>query len=247
MLDVLPTVATTASGMTPAARSARIALGEPRRLHPEFGVRGNPRQRVVSETEQDDRLVDRRVRVLAAVDANAAQPVASGEPGPAHVRHRRLARRGQRVQRRDRGRVVDDAVERVGKPDQPPQPAERDLFQLGRRRRRPPQHRLLVECRRQELGQHTWLARADGEVGEETGMVPVRQAGNEDALEVGEDALERFALLGRAVGQRAANLSRAYPREDRISRRIVEVVGDPVGEEAGVISEVGQSGNRVIG
>ena len=62
-------------------------------------------------------------------------------------------------------------------------------------------------------------------------MVPVRDAGDEDPLEVGEDALERLALLGRLRRQRVADLAGLDARKHRIARRIVEVVGDPVGEE----------------
>jgi hypothetical protein len=55
------------------------------------------------------------------------------------------------VQRRDRRRVVDHALERVGQADQLAQPAERHLLELGRDRRRPPEHRLLVQRGREEL------------------------------------------------------------------------------------------------
>ena len=80
--------------------------------HAELGVAGIRAQRVVAEAEQDHRLVDRRVRLLGAIDAHARRGRASGEPCARTVRQRRLARRGERVQRRDRRGVVDDAFER---------------------------------------------------------------------------------------------------------------------------------------
>ena len=90
------------------------------------------------------------------------------------------------------------------------QPSD-DLFELGRRRRRPPQHRLLVERGRQELGEHARRAAGDREVGEEARMVPVREAGHEHALEVGEDA--------RRTARPLPARWRAAPRRCRRARR----------------------------
>ena len=189
------------------ARSRRASASGRMRNSASAGIRA---QRVVAEAEQDHRLVDRRVRVLAAVDADAGAG-RRARPGP---RARtsgtaRLARGGERVQRRDRRRVVDHALERVGQAEQLPQPAERHLLELGRRRRGAPQHRLLVERGGQELGEDAGRAAGDGEVGEEAGMVPVRDAGQDDALEVGEDRVERLAVLGRARRERVGGSRRA--------------------------------------
>ena len=93
-----------------AARSSSIARAS---ASGACGTRRRPEsaERVVAEAEQDDRLVDRRVRVLGAVDAQRRQVDAPGSP-----RSRTLAtafaRGRERVQRRDRRRVVDDAFER---------------------------------------------------------------------------------------------------------------------------------------
>src|SRR4029079_12133888 len=178
------------------------------------------------------------VRVLAAVDADAADVIACGKPGAADVRHRRFSRGGEGVQCGDRRRVVDDAVEGVGQADQPLQPAQRDLLELGCRRRRAPQHRLLVERRREKLAEDAGGAAGDGEVGEEAGMVPVRDAGKDDALEVGEDRVEVFAALRRVRGERVADRAGPYTRKDWIAGRILEVIRYPVRESVRLLAEV---------
>jgi len=86
--------------------------------HRELRVRGNAAQRVVSEAEQDDALVDGGVRVLGAVHTERPDIGAAGETRAAHVGHRELACRCQSVQRRDRGRVVDHTFESVWQSEQ---------------------------------------------------------------------------------------------------------------------------------
>ena len=105
-IDVVPTVATTASGSQPAARSSAIARGERVGTHAELGVRRNLAQRLVAEPEQDHRLVDRRVRLLGAVDAHARHVGAAGKPARADRRARppRAPRRARAASRSTRCR-----------------------------------------------------------------------------------------------------------------------------------------------
>jgi hypothetical protein len=77
-------------------------------------------------------------------------------------------------------------------------------------------------------------------------MVPVREAGDEDPLEVGEDPLERLALLRRSRRQRRADVAGADAGEDRIARRIVEVIRDPVGETMRLLTEVVQATDSTL-
>ena len=57
-------------------------------------------------------------------------------------------------------------------------------------------------------------------------MVPMREAGYEDALEVGHDRVERLAALGRVVGERLADVARLHARENGIALAVFEVVGN---------------------
>ena len=197
VVEVVPTVATTAIGTMPAARSSAMARCERVGPHAEIGVRRHAAKAVVAEAEQDHRLVDRRVRLVGAVDAVARQLGPARHPRCPHAGDRRLARRRQRVQARDRRRVVDDAFEGVGQAHQLTQPPERHLLEFGHRRRGPPQHALRVERGGQQLRQHARPAARDGEVGEEAGVVPVG------------DARERSASRSRPGSTRTPRPARA--------------------------------------
>ena len=102
--------------------------------------------------------------------------------------------------------------------------------------------------RGEELREDAGRAARDREVGEEAGMIPVGDAGQDDPLEVREDGVELFALLRGARRERAANLTGANAREDRKAFRVVEVIGDPVGDAMGLWRksfnlEIWKSGN----
>ena len=172
--------------------------GKKRRPHTELRIARDLAQRLLPVTEQDDGLVDRGVRLVRAVHAHARDIAAAGKTPRPHRRRQPLARRRERVQRGDRRRVVDDSLEVATQAEQLPEPAKRDLFELRRRRRRPPQHRLNVERGGQELREDAGRAAGDREIGEEAGMVPVRDAGNQHPLEIGKDGVEGLAL-GRRV------------------------------------------------
>ena len=177
------------------------------------------------------------MRLIRTVHARRWNVAPSREPLCAHVGDRRLARRHERVHRRHRGRVVNDAFEGVGQADQPPEPRERDGFEFGGGGRGPPQHRLLIERGRQEIGEHAGRAAGDGEIGEEPRMIPVRQAGDEQAFEVGHDGLERFTLFGRVRRQGGCDRAGPIARKYRIVLDVLEVVGDPVDELVTVTPE----------
>ena len=188
--------------------------GERIRSHAEFRVGLDAAQRVVAEAEQDDGLVDRRVRVLGAVDPELRQIEASRQAARPHVGGRQLTRRGEGVEGRDGGGVVDDAGEFVGQAKQLPQPRERHFLELGGRRGGAPQHGLHVERGRQELGEHAGPAAGDGEVREEAGMVPVRDAGEDDLARSPRRCLRmippaRAAMAGGRCGCRRAAPARA--------------------------------------
>jgi hypothetical protein len=212
-------------------------LGQSIDLNREVPVRGNPANGLLAQTQQDHRLVDRRVRVLRAVETKLREIAPAAHSSRADVGRDVLARGRQRVQRRHRRGVVDHALERRRQAHQIAQPAERDFLELGRRRRGTPQHRLLVEPRAQHLGEDAGAAGAGVEVSKETRMVPVRQAGDDDALEVREDVVERFAMLRRARGQRASHVARRHARQDRIAFGLGEVIGEPVDDAVAFAAE----------
>src|SRR5439155_15539453 len=131
-------------------------------------------------------------------------------------------------------RVVDDAFERVGQAEKAAQPGKRDLFEFGRGGRRPPEHRLLIKRGREKFGEHAGGARRRRKVREKSRMVPVRQGGDQYALEVLENILERLAMFGSVVRQRVANVARRDARQDRITLGPTQVGGDPLHQRVAV-------------
>ena len=204
--------------------------GERVRSHPEPVVRVDPPQPRLSQPQHDDRLVDRRVRVLGAVDTQRRQVRPAGETAFAHFGRRLLSGGCQRVQRRDRGGVVDDPFECVRQPEQTSQPPQRHLLELGYRGRGAPQHALRVERGAQELGEHAGATAADGEVGEEPGVIPMGQPRHDVAFDVGEDRVHRLAPLGRGLRERVAKLARPRARQHGVAFGVFEIPPDPVDE-----------------
>ena len=117
------------------------------------------------------------------------------------------------------------------------QPAERDLFELGRRRRGSPEHRLLIQRSRQELCEDPGSAGRDREVGEEPRVIPVRHARQDDVFEVAEDRVEGLAGLGRFAGQLSLDVAGRHLRENRVSGRGGEIIGDPVRQAVRLAAE----------
>ena len=177
--------------------------------------------------------------MLRTVHAQRGQVRSAGQSLLPDPRRRLLPGGGERVHRGDRGGVVDHPLEAVGQPDQTPQPGQGDLLELGHCRRGAPQHPLRVERRAQELGQDAGAAAADGEVGEEAGVVPVGQAGDDDTLDVGQHRVERFTRLRRGRRQRLADLARPDPGQDRVALDVLQVSGDPLDQLVSSLAELG--------
>jgi hypothetical protein len=69
-------------------------------------------------------------------------------------------------------------------------------------------------------------------------VLPVRDAGQDDAVEVGEDGGEGFAALGRRRRQRGAHLAGGDLRPHREGADPGPVVGDPVDDLVAVLPEL---------
>ena len=181
----------------------------------------------LSQSQRHHRLVDRRVGMLGAVDPQPREVRAAREAALADLGHR-LPGRGEGVQGRDGGGVVDDPLERVRQPEQAPEPAQGHLFELGHRRGGAPQHPLSIERRAQELGEHAGAAGADREVREEPGMVPVGQAGDDQPFDVVPDGAPRLAVGRRLRRQGPADLPRLHPGQHRVPLGLFQIPADPV-------------------
>ena len=68
-------------------------------------------------------------------------------------------------------------------------------------------------------------------------MVPVRQAGNENSFEVGQDRVEMFGVFGRLGWKRRRDVTRLDARENRVPFRMLEIRRDPLDELVAVSSK----------
>ena len=66
----------------------------------------------------------------------------------------------------------------------------------------------------------------------------MRQGGDQDALEVLENILERLAKFGSVVRQRVANVARRDAWQNRITLGATQVGGDPLHQRVAVAPEL---------
>ena len=104
------------------------------------------------------------------------------------------------------------------------------LLELRRGGARPPQHPVDVERRGEQLCQNTGPGSGDREIGEESGVIPVRDTRHDDAVDVRHQRRERLAQLGGGGWESGADVAGLGAREDRVLLRVREVSRDPVDE-----------------
>ena len=176
MLEVVPTVATTAHASVRSSASGRRRNGVVGRRLAQF------------ELEQPAGLVDRRVRVLRA-DDDARAGLRTRAP--------RRAQRASRARHPPRGARASPA----GSPISSASQREHGLLELLQGGRCAPEDADVVERRGEQLGEDARLGAGRREVREEARALPVRDAGQDHAVELVEQARERLALLGRRARQ----------------------------------------------
>ena len=130
-------------------------------------------------------------------------------------------------------------VQSAGTPISCSEPLHRHLFELGCRGRRAPEHRLHVEGRGQRLGGDRRGRRARREVRKKARVVPVRDAGQDDRLEVLEDSLERFRFVRGPRRQPRRDLARTHAAEHRVGLGVSQVLFDPAPDPSKVILDNG--------
>jgi hypothetical protein len=208
------------------------------RLHvqAEGGVAGDLAEPVLSDAENDARLLHGGVRLVRGVHAQARLP---DQPAPAGVEPgHRFARRGQGHQGGGGGGVLDDAEQAGGQAEHLAQPVEGDQLELGGGGRGLPEHAVRVEGRREGLGQDGRSGGGVGEVGEEARVVPVGEAGDDHALDVGQDPGQRLGLHRRGPGQHGLHLAGTCPGQHGVAPGLLDVARDPVHQPVGLGAEL---------
>ncbi len=172
-------------------------------------------------------LVDRGVHLVGGIDADGSL---SREALRVAGKTQRLLATGEdRGERRRRCGILDNAVKALGQTDHLPQPLGDDGFEFGRGGRGLPEHPLRAHGRRQILGNERRRARIGRKVSEKAWMLPMRDAGYDYPLEVGEDRLHVLGRFGRRWRDLPGDVAGRGLRPDRALTHARKVSGAPVG------------------
>ena len=117
------------------------------------------------------------------------------------------------------------------------EPVERDLLELGRRRRGAPRHRVDVQGGDQQLGEDPRLRAGVGEVREEARVVPVRERRHDQLVEVSQDVGERLRSIGGRGGESRLYVAGPYSWHHRPLIDSLEVRRDPVRRRSQVVAK----------
>ena len=245
----------------PATGSNAIELVVPRLAHTQNGVRPAARS---AATSRGERVGAHRERLVVGHDAElrrcrcrrcAGPSRCWSAPGPWRRRRGAMVSPSvftappvarQRAARMD-ARVASLAEpwmtpppcalvlrNALGQPEQLLHPVHHQRLDLGARRAGDPAHALHAEAGRGELAEDRRVADVGGEVGEEARVLPVGEAGHDDAVEVGEHVGERLGRGGRVLGQHGADVAGLHLAADRVLLDPLQVVGDPVDQGVAV-------------
>ena len=161
---------------------------------------------LLSDARDPDRAVNGGVHLLGGIDAQAG--LACKAPLVASPVEGFLAHGEHGGQRRAAGAVLDDTVEGLRKAERIAQPVHHACLHLGGGRRGLPEHTLWRHHCCEEVGQHGSGGGVGREVGKEAWVLPVGDAGHNDALEILDYILHRLALFWGGCGELCRDFAR---------------------------------------
>ncbi len=181
-------------------------------------------------------FLDRRVGLCGGVgdESAVASLLVAGELGGA------LSRRQEGAEVGTRSRVLDNAAADAGRQESLRQPEHRDepvehvRFQFGTGWTGGPEHSLHAESRGEQVTKNRCVG---GKITKEIRRLPVRDSGQNDTVNIGEDLRERFALLRRVRRQLSADFSRLHARQHRKAFHAGVVIGNPIDDGMAVAAE----------
>ena len=199
------------------------------RIQREVRVDRNLAQLPSADPRDHHRLVERGMGLARAIHRESASIAVF----VAITAGRAFAGSEQRAEHGARRRILQDATAVAGRQKACRQfaslrePVEHMGFELGAGRAGQPQHALHAERRGQQFRFHRRRGCVGGKVGEEIRGLPVGQRRHHDAIEIGEQRIERFGGLGRHRRQGRAHCTGAHLRQHGQIRQAGVVVGDP--------------------
>ena len=211
----------------------RLKCGEVHAV--QWAARSDAHEILLADARHPDGAVDRGMDLTGAIDAHwrlAGQAVAVALPT-----ERALAHHQDRGKRGGRSRILDNAGKTAGKAERLAHPVDHARLKLGGGRRRLPQHALCGHGRDEVFRDHRYQRRIGGEIGEEARMLPMRHAGHDLLLEIGEDLLHRLGRFRRRRGDLCKNIAGLRLRPHRpLAQRLA--IGDaPFGSLCGPVAE----------
>ncbi len=234
---VEPTVATMAQGSMPAARSCWIIGVEGVGAHGVLLVAGDEAEVLAAEAGEEGGFVDGAVALGGDVDGERAglgleAAAAEGVVGDA------LAGGDEGDEGAGGGGVLDDAVEGGGEAGHLTDPVEDDVFDLGDGGAGLPGEAEDAEAGAGEVAEDAGEQAVGGKVAEEARVLPVREAGEDEGVEVGEDVGEGLGLVGRRGGELGGDGAGLDLGHDGTVGEGGAVVGEPVDELMAVGAEL---------
>ena len=227
VVAVVPVVPTMAHGLRPAARSARMACFQCVGAKCEVFVVGDVADVIAAEAGQQRRLIHRAVAVRRGVDhqrlrfrlqSAAIQPEIGGA----------LAGAEQRDQGAGGGGVLNHPAPFRGEAGHAAHPIGHHFFDFGERGTGLPGEAEDAESGGEIVAEDAGEFAVGREVAEETGMLPVGEAGHDDSVEIGQDRVEGFGLLRRIGGQGRLDFARRGSRHHGAFGDGGAIVGDAV-------------------
>ncbi|WP_245268485.1 hypothetical protein [Mesorhizobium sp. WSM2561] len=212
---------------------ARLPVGDDSRFQScdihgaEAAGNRNAHEIVLTDARHPDRPVDGGVDLIGRIDAQyrlALQALLVALPV-----ERALAHGQHGGERRRRCRILHDAGKPFRQAERLTHPVDDARLEFGRCRRSLPEHALRGHNRDQIFGHHRDRCGIGREIGEEARMLPMRHAGQDFALEVGEDCLHRFAMFRRRDVDASGDFARLDERPHRPFAKCAPVVGTPFG------------------
>ena len=244
--EVVPTVAQQKNGVRPAARSSPMATASASGAMAK--VSSTATTRTWSGRSPATRAAFSRLRVgLGRGVGHEVTEVGSGVLGP-------LPGGEQGTERGRGGAVLDhpapgaDRQEPVGQAQELDHPVQDVGLQLGAGGAGGPEHPLHAEPGREQLAEDRRPRVVGREVGEPVGRLPVGDAGQDHALDVGQDVLERLGMLGGMGRERRPDVTGRDRGQHRPPLDRLHVSGDPLDDLGAVAPElVGRHVERGLG
>src|SRR5438067_8492521 len=178
------------------------------------------------------------MRLVGSIDAEGRQLGASAQSKLSCVWRGLLPGGGQRMHCRDRGGVVNNALEFIRQSEPLPEPVEHECFEFSRSWGSAPGHGVDIHRRGDHLGENPRTGRRATEVTHELRVRPMSYARDNDPLNVAKNFVQCRAGFWRSLIQLRKNRTRLVVRSNRAFGDVLAIVGNPIGQLMQTLAEL---------